>query len=564
MVKVKTNPIHNPLKIFLPVLLLFVSFQAFSQEGELPEEQILIQKDRKIVLPEIAKPQEKVLNTLKPLPKVSQKYTYSEFGVTLPLIDPKIQAPVYRPEAELPVRQGFVRLGLGNYGSTNLDAWYNSGRRKDFSYGLNLHHLASANGPVSNAGFSNNELGLNGTYYTPSFNLAGNLRYNRNRYNFYGYDQERFSKRTADTTKQIFNSVWFRLDLIGKQKTNDKLSWQGGMNLGNIADRFKASESEVLLDFKGNYKISDSSSVRLFSDFSLLKRSDSASQNRVLWRMEPMYRFGYSGFRLDAGFQISLASEPVLAAANQFKEQSAFHFHPKINIELGLAQEKLLAFAGVGGGINRKSFRDHVGMNPFLMPDVYIRHENQLFDVFFGLKGQYKGMLQYHTKASYEKLGQQAFYLNSDSVSREKFSIVYDSSSTKRFSWESELVYDPGTGAKAGMRFTYFNYGLGTLKEAWHLPSTVFSVFGSRAIADNLNLSGEFYYMGGIKALNPRSLATEKLPGMADLNLKAEYLFKTRYSAYIAVHNLLNNKNPRYLFYPSQGLRIMIGASAFF
>jgi branched-chain amino acid aminotransferase len=38
----------------------------------------------------------------------------------------------------------------GNYGSTALDAWYNSGRSKDFSYGINLHHLASANGPVAN------------------------------------------------------------------------------------------------------------------------------------------------------------------------------------------------------------------------------------------------------------------------------------------------------------------------------------------------------------------------------------------------------------------------------
>jgi len=561
--KLKTN-LFNPLKNLLPLCMIFLSLQVFAQEGELPEEQILIQKDRKIVLPELSKPQEKVLNTLKPLPKVAQKYSYKEFGIILPLIDPKIQAPAFRPEKEADVKQGYLRLGAGNYGSTALDAWYNSGRSKDFSYGINLHHLASANGPVDNSGFSNNALGLNASYFTPSFTLNGNLQYKRDRYNFYGYDQERFKKRSSDSTRQVFHSVWFKMDLINRQKEKDKLSWNAGLGLGNISDQFKASESEVLLDFNGRYQLGDSSSIRLFSDFSLLKRSDSSSQNRALWRIQPTYHFGFQGFRIDAGIQLSVSSEPVLEKNGNFKDAGAFHVHPRLNMELALAEEKLLAFAGVSGGMNRKSLRSHVEQNPFLMSNVYLRHENQLLDVFFGLKGQMKGYLQYHSRVSFEKLDQQAFYLNADSVSREKFRIVYDSSSTRRFSWETEAVYDPGKGSRAGLRFVYFGYKTAALKEAWHLPSTVFSAFGSLALAENLSLSGEFYLMGGLKALNPVNLTTEKLPAMADLNLKGEYHFKNRYSAFMSVNNLLNNKNPRYLYYPSQGLRIMLGGSVIF
>jgi hypothetical protein len=121
------------LKYPLFLLLALFSLPAFAQEGELPDEQIIIQKDKKITLPELAKPSEKVTLTLKPLPKIKQKYTYREFSLMLPLLEPKPAAPVLRPEAESPVGQGYVCAGGGNYGSTLFDGFYNSGRRKDYS-----------------------------------------------------------------------------------------------------------------------------------------------------------------------------------------------------------------------------------------------------------------------------------------------------------------------------------------------------------------------------------------------------------------------------------------------
>ena len=70
--------------------------------------------------------------------------------------------------------------------------------------------------------------------------------------------------------------------------------------------------------------------------------------------------------------------------------------------------------------------------------------------------------------------------------------------------------------------------------------------------------------MDGIRALNPTSLEPENLKALADLNVKGEYFFKKRFSAFISLHNLLNNRNERFLYYPTQGFRVMLGASAFF
>jgi hypothetical protein len=551
------------VKKILFLFCIVLSFQAAAQEGELPEEYFTVVKNKKNVLPEVGKPQEKVTLSLKPLPKVKQKYTYKEFSLLLPLLDPKLNPPVLKAEKEEPAKEGYVRLGAGNYGSTLLDAFYNSGRQKDYAYGVFLNHQASANGPVSKSGYSNNNVGAYGRYFTPNFTLGGGLVYNRGRYNFYGFDRDSSNELSFDSTRQVIQSVWFNLGLENNKK-NKPISYKAGLGIGNISDRFKASESEISLDFNGRYKIKDSSSVDVMTDLSLVKRTDSSSVNRSLWRIEPVYRFGFKGFQVHAGIQMSVANEPeVLESGAYSGSKSSFHIHPIIGLQQNLFDTKLVAFAGVRGGMNKKTLRSTLEANPFLAPDVYLRHENQLYNFYLGVKGQMKGQLNYRTQISIEKLNQQAFFVNSEER-QEQFDVVYDSSSTRRFTWETEAIYDLGTKTRAGIRYAFIKYGLDKLKEPWHAPNSVLTIFGRQQISEKIMLSGEFYYMGGLRGFNWKTAETEKLKGLADFNLKGEYFFKKRYSAFLSVHNLLNNKNQRYLYYPTQGLRIMVGASVVF
>lgn len=533
----------------------------WAQDGELPEEQILIQKDKKIVLPEVAKPQEKVVLTLKPLPKVKQKYSYRDFGITLPLLDPKLRLPTPRTDKTDPVRQGFARLGFGNYGTSLFDGYYNSGRQRDYAWGAFINHQASASGPVDNSGFSRNDVGAYGKYFTPGFTLSGGLDYNRRRYNFYGYNQDEFKNRTKDSTRQVFQSILFQINLENSKK-GKPFQYDFGFGVGNISDRFNASESEIMLNFNGNYKIKDSSSVLLWSDLSLAKREDSNAVNRALWRIQPKYHFAWRGFLVEAGFQASVDNEPELKNGS-FESKSRFHFHPQLLVQQNIFQSQLVGFAGIGGGMVKKTLRTFIDVNPFLAPDVYLRHENQLLNFYAGVKGQWKGQWQYRSQVSFETLSNQAFYQN-DTLQREKFQLVYDDKNTRRFSLETEVLYDAGEATRAGFRATFLSYGLKNLPEPWHAPHSIITLFGRQSISEKIQLSGEFYYMGGIKAFNSERLETEKLSPMADFNLKGEYFFKKQFSAFLSAHNLLNNKNQRFQYYPTQGFRIMVGATASF
>lgn len=549
------------------ILLFLLPVAVFAQEGELQDELITIVKNKNIAFPEVQKPQEKALIKLKDLPKLKQKYTYREFGLNLPLLDPKINPPQLRQDKEEPVTNGFARAALGNYGSTLLDLYYNSGRSKDYAWGGFFRHRASANGPVKNSGFSNNDLGAYGMYFTPSFTLSGDLVYSRDRYNFYGYDQERYKNRETDSTRQIFQKVVFRMDLVNAKK-GKAFDYQAGMTVGNLSDRFQTSESEIALDGSFRYKIADSSSLGLTTDLSLLKRTtaDSSANNRSLWRLNPYYRFAYKGFRIRVGAQLAAVSEPHLnkSGIGIAKENtSSFHFYPTLNLEQDILEGKITAFAGVQGGMNKVSLRNTLETVPFLAQDVYLRHENQKFQILAGAKGNWQGQLSYRSQISFERLEQQAFFVNKV-AEREKLVVVYDSNATSRFTWETEFAYDGGEGNRAGLRYRLIRYGMGNLAQPWHLPNSVLTLFGATRASEKILLSGEFYYMGGLRGQNPETFETERLKGLADFNVKGEYFFKKRFTGFLSVHNLLNNKNERFLYYPTQGLRIMVGASATF
>ena len=409
------------MRKLLILTALFWSQAAFAQEGELPDEQILIQKDKKIVLPEVSKPQEKVTLTLKPLPKMKQKYSYKDFVLTLPPLDPKLKAPIFRNEPEPSVKQGFVKVGFGNYGSTLFDAYYNSGREKDYAYGFLVKHNASVNGPVDHSGFSTNEAAAYGKYFMPSFTLTGGLNYTRSRYNFYGYDQDKDPERNQDTVRQLFQSIGFQLQLEKNQK-NKPWNYLVGMGVSNIADHYNAKESEIGFNFYGRYKIRDSSSITLFSDLSLAKRADSTTQNRSLWRFRPLYNFSLKGFSIQAGFQFAIDGEPELQGL-KYVSKTRVHLYPHLVLQQQLAGPALVAYAGLEGGMVKQTLRTHLAINPFLAPNVYLRHENQLLNFYLGLKGNVKDKLQYHSSVSFESLDNQAFYLN-DPSRREKFVLV--------------------------------------------------------------------------------------------------------------------------------------------
>ncbi|HEV7381222.1 MAG TPA: TonB-dependent receptor, partial [Dyadobacter sp.] len=74
-------------------------------------------------------------------------------------------------------------------------------------------------------------------------------------------------------------------------------------------------------------------------------------------------------------------------------------------------------------------------------------------------------------------------------------------------------------------------------------------------------VTADLYTQRGIRAKNFQTGVVTKLPVIADLNLKIDYLLTKNFSAFVAINNVLGKQYQRYQYYPQQGLNFIGGLS---
>ncbi len=541
-------------KSLVLLLICFVtSVQLFAQGGEIEDVEFIIEKDRKIEMPEIIRNFEKNNTALKPAPAPKQTYSYKQYTMDILPVEPKLRLVQLKQDPLEKLYPGYVRAGFGNYGSTMLDAFINSKRTKDYAYGASFRHFASANGPVENSGWSRNHLSGYGKYFLKKATLEGDFTYGRERYNFYGYDQERFKNREADSVRQVFNTVAFRTRL-SNNKLDSITIYDARLNFFNLADRFNAGEFEVQGLLNGSRKLDKTSAIELQSEVSLSRYRDSSSISRNLIRVRPTYHFQVSGFEVEAGFNFVYTNDTVGSNA---------HFYPILKASYDFIPGKLNLYAGLGGDMEKQLLRSHLAMNPFLGPNQRIFHTNRYLDLYVGAKANPAANFTVDASLQFANYRWLPFYMN-DGADSSRMMIVYASGGSRVVRFNLSGVYQASSDLQIGVRMQAQSFSLDTLKRPYHTPTFQLAGFARASLSEKVLVSGELQYYNGMYARTIQTKGETKLPGFANLNLKMEYLISDKFSAFVEVDNALNQKNPRFLYYPTRGILFLLGATASF
>jgi len=544
---------RQQVRLGLLFIVLLFSANLFAQGGEIEDVEFIIEKDRKIEMPEIIRNFEKNNTALKPAPAPKQTYSYKQYTMDISPVEPKLRLVQLKQDPLEKLYPGYVRGGLGNYGSTLFDVFINSKRTKDYAYGASFRHFASANGPVQNSGWSRNHLTGYGKYFLKKATLEGDFTYGRERYNFYGYDQERFKDRATDSVRQVFNTVAFRTRL-----TNNKLDsitiYDAQLNFFNLADRYNAGEFEVQGLLNGSRKIDKTSSIELQSEISLSRYRDSSSISRNLFRIRPTYHFQASGFGIEAGFNFVYTNDTVGSKA---------HFYPILKAAYDFIPGKLNLYAGLGGDMEKQLLRTHLAANPFLGPNQRVFHTNRFLDLYVGAKATPISNLTVDASLQFANYRWLPFYMNAGYDSS-RLMIVYASGSSRVVRFNLSGLYQVSKEWQVGARMQLQSFSLDTLKRPYHTPTFQLAGFARASLSEKVLVYAELQYYNGMYARTIQSKSEKKLPGFANLNLKMEYLISDRFSAFVEVDNALNQKNPRFLYYPTRGILFLLGATASF
>lgn len=552
----KKSVVNSFIFIFLSFLIL-IPLTATAQDewedtGEIEDAKIVIEKDKKLELARADRNYEKI----PPLPvKTSGEqrivYNFNNFHFNPGIIEPKIRVFTLKEDPLNRLYGNFVKAGFGNYLTPYLEAYSYNKRNEEYSFGAHFRHLSSIHGPVDqrNSGNSDNMLALSGKYFTEPLVFNGKVKYQREKYYFYGYHPEVEVDR--DTIKQIFNN--FNISAGLTDNFEDALvSFSLNTGFNYLADRFNARETQFVSDLDLSYQISDELSALIDADVLLSNRKDSGSLNRNLFKLKPSFIYDLKPLKIQAGFNVAFHNDTL-------SNSSQMNFYPFVNAEYWLT-DQINVYAGIEGDLIANTLQKIVDENPFVGPDFVLQHTNKTLEFSGGIKGSLLQSISFNTGFSLGEYKNMYFYANSERDTT-KFALLYDTDGTTLFNFFGELGFQKSDNLMLNFRGDVYAYNTSDVAEAWHRPGFQLTFSGNYTLYDKIRFGTDLYFIGGLQGYMLHREQGFDMEDIVDLNFQIDYLFSDRFNAFISIDNMLNQKYERYLNYPSRRMLVMAGIS---
>ncbi|AQG79239.1 hypothetical protein [Spirosoma montaniterrae] len=549
----------------IPLLLLVVPALAQQprptrpvREGEVDNQEITVEKSRKIELP----PANRLFNKIPSVkPSAEQRkltYEFEDRKLTVgdPRITPGVLPPTTTAPDETPRYDNYVKLGAGNYNSFYGEGFVGINTLSNLAVEGSLRHLSSGVGPVDgrNSSQADTRLRLTGKYLTDAFKFQGDLGFDRNAYNFYGYsrafaEQPDFSR---ELIRQRLNTVNFK---VGIENANAESAIDYSLKTGitSLRDLYNASETDWGTNFNGSLGITDKIVALVAADAYVTQRSDgSIVDNRNLFRVKPTFKYNSNLLTVTVG--INAVNETDRRAG--INSTRAF---PVVDIDV-TPIGNIHFFAGVDGDINRNTLRSLLTENRWLAPQVVLANTVKSLDLYGGSKGDIGGGFSYEGKVSYARYRNFSTF-NNAVPDTSKFFVLYDGGVSQVLTISGQLAYAQKDKFRSTLKADFFSYGLDRLTEAWGRPRVAGTWTNSYVLNKKLFITADLYFYEGIKNRNFVSGLTYTLKPIYDANVKIDYFLGRQVSAFVSLNNIFGQNYQRYLYYQVQGLNFLGGIS---
>ncbi|TAE27809.1 MAG: TonB-dependent receptor [Cytophagales bacterium] len=542
--------------------VLFLSLIAFSaqaqnrpapkKEGEVENQEITVEKSRRIELP----PANRIFNKIPSIKQSDEQrkvnYTFQDrqLSVGNPKTTPGVLAPSQTAAEQPPVYNNYVKLGAGNYGSFLGEAFVGTTGPQNVVLEGQLKHLSSGTGPVDskNSAQSDTKLNVTAKYLTDAIKVQADAGYQREGFFFYGYGP-RPEAPDRETIRQRLNTYNFRIGLENSN-TDNTIDYSLRTGITSVRDRFEASEIDWGTNLKGSLSITDKVLALVSADAYVTQRSDLLVDNRNLYRVKPTFKYASELLTVTAGVNAVNETDRRLGVNNT----RAF---PVVDIDF-VPVGNVHFFAGVDGDIQRNTLRTLLNENRWLSAQVPLANTVKLGDYYGGVKGAAGVGFTFEGKASYARY--RNFYtFNNTFPDTTRFFALYDSGTARVLNLTGEVGYTQKDKFRSNLRVDFYRYDLDQLEAAWHRPRLSGRWTNSYMLNKKLFVTADLYFLEGMQGKNFVTNQVMKLPTIWDANLKIDYFLGTQFAAFVSLNNIVGKNYQRYLYYPTQGLNFLGG-----
>lgn len=455
----------------------------------------------------------------------------------------------------------FVKVGGGNYNTPYAEAFYNNLRSKDISYGAHLKHFSSK-ATLDGYGFgglSDNQAELYAKKFLRKHTLSGNVDYNRNAVHYYGYDTALVKPSDNSLTKQVYANIGVNTALQSHYTDSLHINYLLKLKYYNHSDSYNTLENNInaSADFSGYYE-KQLIHLPLNVDF-YNNKATTVIPNSLLLGLAPYITS--SGEKWSTSIGLGIAME------NQ-QDNKKFLFFPNIDFNYNIADNIIVPFAGIRGGIKRNSLKLLTQENPFLVPNPDLASTSTK-EFYGGLRGSVSKSVSYTTRATYSFVDDLCLFASDNTrVLKKGFNTVYDNA--KVLNLMGELQYQQTEKIKFIAKGEYNKYTMKNEDRAWQRPAwqTTLSV--------NYNLKSKIVATADVFAYGKRFdreistngntvvVTTKELKPILDANIGLEYRYSKKLSAFLNMNNLGFARYYYWNNYPSYKFNFLAGVTVVF
>ncbi|MCF6279181.1 MAG: TonB-dependent receptor [Flavobacteriaceae bacterium] len=507
------------------------------------------------------------------IPKDSVNYTINSVPVASTFTPAKGKAKGIAKEKMDRIYANYVSVGFGNNTTPFLEAYIHSSTTRYNDYGVFINHLSSK-GNVKDALLDTNYSDTKVDFYYKQFDRDYNWEINagvkHQISNWYGLP------KALAHTNTFLNSI------DAKQKylnifAGGKLHFEGGIfkggkvELNQFSDNYNSNEIQLLIQPKVEFPISS----ELINTTAIIEfvsgkfnqnyiTANNINHNFLKLGIAPNFEVLRNDLTVNLGAKIYYSFDLE-------NKVNKFFAYPNVTASYKIAEETLIAYAGITGDLHLNSFREFAQDNPFVSPTLNILQTDNQYNAYIGAKGKLNSDVSYNFKASFINERSKPLYIQNPSKTDgiiattngyelgNSFGIIYDN--VKTLAVSGELNIDFSKDLKFGGNVEFNNYTTKTQDEAWNLPTVKTSLFAD--YHNNKWFAGSNLFFVGKRYdfVTPFAGLGEKveLKSFVDLNLNGGYVFTDRLTAFAKANNVLSTNYQRYANFDVQGIQVLLG-----
>lgn len=545
----------NYLKIGSIIALNIMTIASFAQQAKrdsiIPDQTIIIHK---VYKPEISKqakpeivPSLPVIDTARPtfnyeVPQQTLSYTYHSVPIR-PLALGK--------QAERKMFQNYLKLGFGNLSSIYGDAGIGGLTGENYTSAFHISHLSQGNKGTPKK-TNQTTFDASAQYFAKNHIYHMGLDFFRKGYNYYGYDQNIYQFPNK-LLKQHFTGgqLSFGLENTG----NDlKIKYAPQITIGLMGDHYKAVENQLDFSLPASYLFQEDylfslaleGSVVTYKPPTLMGTSNNISSNNYL-KIKPAADFNLSNLNIHAGLYPTIGKE------------NRFYLLPDFQLSYAVWENQHKVLAGWKSNLVQNTFKQLTDYNPF-MYSRYSIAQSKTDHVFVGFESTFGKHMTIAASGTWKQWKNRATFINAYDLSTDgkTFRTIYNPR-LNSYGIDASFQYQLAEvfGVQVALNWDRFYHS--DLEKMWQEPQLKLKSKIQSQPVKNLTLNATVDYWDKMYARNNQQ-KVEKIPAFLDLGFQAEYEIIPRFSIFLQLNNILNDKYQRWYQYDNCGMNVLGGA----